>query len=227
MLLLPLFLRLIYMLLRGLGAGLIGFAVIGLIFSYAPIIKQEISYDLGFGGGRNIEDQLQKLNFVNVAEAEKTVRVQEEAKALGVDSYFSIVIPKIDAASNIIANVDAGNPDEYLAALKKGVAHAKGTYFPGQGKTTYLFSHSTDTAYNVSQYNAVFYLLRKLETGDKVLVFFADKKYLYEVESKSVVEADNTEFLQNISEGERLILQTCDPPGTTWKRLIVVAKPVK
>ena len=35
-----------YLLVRGIGAGLIGAAVIGLIFTYAPIIKEEALYAL-------------------------------------------------------------------------------------------------------------------------------------------------------------------------------------
>jgi LPXTG-site transpeptidase (sortase) family protein len=78
----------------------------------------------------------------------------------------------------------------------------------------------------------VFYLLGKLEAGDSVIVFFADKKYVYEVTGKKSVSADDTSWLDindpgSEGSGEELLLQTCDPPGTTWRRLIVVAKPIQ
>ncbi len=219
-----LFGRLVYTLGRGIGAGLIGFTVIGIIFTYGPIIKEEIYYAIL--GQQNRIETSGFGRMLEFAEAEKAERVKEEAESFGVNSYFSIVIPKINAASEITANVDASNEKEYLEALKEGVAHAKGTYFPGQGKQIFLFAHSTDSPINVAKYNAVFYLLRKLEVGDRLVVFFADKKYEYEVEKKITTSAKDTSWFMDSGKGERLILQTCDPPGTTWKRLLVIAKPV-
>jgi len=208
-----------YLLVRGIGAGLIGAAVIGLIFTYAPIIKEEALYALKGPQKANL------VSFGELIQADPAKKVQEEARAYGVGAYFSVVIPKIGAKSDVIANVDAGRPQEYLAALEEGVAHAKGTYFPGQGETIFLFAHSTDSPISVARYNAVFYLLRKLEPGDTIIVFFADKKYVYEVSEKVVTSANDTSWLTTDGE-EKLILQTCDPPGTTFRRLLIVAKPI-
>lgn len=210
--------RALYNLARGVGAGLIGFVVISFLFTYWPIAKQEISYDLGIKKAPYSEGDL--------AIADTTSEVQAEAKSYGVSSYFSLVVPKIDASANVVPNVDAADPNEYLDALQKGVAHAKGTYFPGQGHTIFLFSHSTDSPINIARYNAVFYLLRKLTPGDRITVFFADKKYEYEVTEKRLVDPKDTSWLGDDSAGERLILQTCDPPGTSWNRLLVIAKPI-
>ena len=213
---------LFYTLIRGVGAGLIAFSVLAFLFTYGPIAKEEFSYSLR--KEVNEEQALTTESFVDMASADRVIAVQKEANDLGLDSHFSLYIPKIEAASNIVANVETGNESEYLAALKKGVAHGKGTYFPGQGRNIFLFSHSTDSPYNVASYNAVFYLLRKLETGDKITVFFADEKYIYEVTEKVVVSADDTSYITRDYSDERLVLQTCDPPGTTWKRLLVIAK---
>lgn len=213
--------RFFYQTVRGVSAGVIAYIVIFFMFTYGPIIQGEINFRLTGGAKPESYESL-----VKKAEAETTVQVQEEARELGVNPYFSLVVPKIEAKANIIANVDAGSEKEYEEALSHGVAHAQGTYFPGQGRRIYLFSHSTNSQWNLARYNAVFYLLRKLEKGDKIVVFFADKKYIYEVTEKHVVDAADTEWIGGESEGEELVLQTCDPPGTTWRRLIVVAKPV-
>jgi sortase A len=209
--------RLGYDLGRGIGAGLVGFAVIWLLFTFAPLVREELAYH---AGKREIVSQ------VNLIEAQQK-EVRAQAESLGVDSYFSIVIPKLGAKSKIIANVDAADKDAYLEALTHGVAHARGTYFPGQGERIFLFSHSTDSPLNFARYNAVFYLLGKLEPGDRVIIFFADQKYEYEVFEKKVVAADETDWLTAAGTGEELVLQTCDPPGTSWRRLLILAKPVK
>ena len=212
--------RLGYLALRGVGAGLIGAVTIALIFTYAPIIKEEISFVLL--GPKKIASRVSWEPL----KADPGSLVREEAGRFGVGAYFSIVIPGIGAASDVVANVSTSDPKEYLAALEEGVAHARGTYFPGQGETVFLFAHSTDSPINIARYNAVFYLLRKLEPGDTIIVFFADKKYTYEVTEKLVTSASDTSWLATTGE-ERLILQTCDPPGTTFRRLLVIAEPLK
>ena len=207
------FKRVGFHLLRGLGAGLISFAFIGIIFTFWPIAKSEYVYNFG------TKEQVKIDKFA-------TIIKRSQAAVLGLDPYFSIFIPKIDAKAKVISNVDPGNAANYLNALSEGVAHAQGTYFPGQGKTIYLFSHSTDSPINIAQYNAVFYLLRKLEKGDKIIVFFLGDEHDYVVTDKFTTKANDTDWLTDDGSGERLILQTCDPPGTSWNRLLVIARPI-
>lgn len=208
-----------YRVLRIIGAGILGFCLIYLLFIFEPIISDTVSHYVdreeikatSVGGG------------VVVAEDNK---VLEEAKNYGVDSSFSIVIPKINAVSNVISNVDIGSESLYSKALEEGVAQAKGTYFPGQGKTIYLFSHSTNSSLNVARYNAVFYQLGLLQANDQVIIFFSNRKYVYKVERILIIEASDTSYLTKDFAEETLILQTCEPPGTTLKRLLVIANPV-
>ena len=217
---LPLHLRILYSFVRGMGAGLVGFFVIGFIFTFGPLISEETNYLI------NRDQKYEITNYVDIAEASRIIQVQKEADSYAINSHFSIAIPKINAASNILANVDVNNRKEYLESLKRAVAHAKGTYFPGQGENIVLFAHSTDSPTNLARYNAVFYLLRKLEPGDPIIVFFTDDKHIYEVIEKKVVEANDVAWINEKVGEERLVLLTCDPPGTTWRRLIIIAEPI-
>jgi len=143
-----------------------------------------------------------------------------------VDPNFSIVIPKIAANAPVLANIDAGDKDEYLDALQKGVAHAEGTSFPGEGGHIYMFAHSTDYAWNVGTYNAVFYLLYKLEEGDEIDLFFKGQRYVYKVVGKEIVNPDQVDYISRKTDKEFLTLQTCWPPGTTLKRQLIFAERV-
>ena len=143
------------------------------------------------------------------------------------DKDFSIVIPKIGAAAKVIENVNPADPNEYLPALYRGVAHAKGTAFPGQFGNTYIFAHSTDAFYNVGRYNAVFYLLGKLNQGDEIDIYYKGEKIVYKVTDKKVVAAEDVKYLGKLGEWNTLTLQTCYPPGTTLKRLVVIADQVR
>lgn len=201
-----------YFILRGIGAGFIAFAVTGIIFIYYPVFKEEISFRSGKGEARGgFGDILSRIG----------------AKEFGLDPYFSIYIPAIDARAKVTPNVNPGDRKEYLSALTKGVAHARGSNFPGGGESIYLFSHSTDSPLNFTRFNAVFYLLRKLEKGDRIIVFFMSGRHEYEVTDRVITSATDTSWLNDKGSGERLILQTCDPPGTTLNRLIVIARPIQ
>ncbi len=144
------------------------------------------------------------------------------------ERQFQIRIPKIGVDSKVIANVDAGNEKEYSLALKKGVAHAAGTGLPGEANTTnktiFIFGHSTNEAWNITRYNALFYSLKDLIIGDDIHIWFWDKEFHYSVVERKIVEANDVSFLEPQTDEDTLILQTCWPPGTTWKRLVVVAK---
>ena len=142
------------------------------------------------------------------------------------DPQFSILIPKIGANSRVISNVNPANESEYLAALQKGVAQAKGTAFPGEGGHIYLFAHSTDYVWNVNTYNAVFYLLYKLDINDEIDLFYKGQRYTYRVVDKTIVDPSQVEYLTRKTDYELLTLQTCWPPGTSLKRLLVFARRV-
>lgn len=201
----------------GFGNGLILVALGGLLFSISPLLNVEIKYRLEKKLTPQSVSSFNKLLLADLDFQDITLEAPE--------ANFSIVIPKIKAASLVVANVDAGEPKKYNAALKKGVAHAAGTVFPGMKGTIFLFSHSTDAPWNIRRYNAVFYLLRELEKDDQIVVFFEGKKFFYKVTEKKIVERRETDFF-NQKEEEVLVLQTCYPPGTTQKALLIMAKPV-
>lgn len=213
--------KIIYSIIRIFASSVITFSVVMIVFSFWPIVKELIIFR------NSSKEKISRFgDIVEVVKAQSSQRSKEEIINLNLDPYFSIYIPKINAKANIVANVDPNSEKEYLNALKLGVAHAKGTGFPGQGRLVYLFSHSTDSPINILRYSAVFFLLKKLETGDRIEVFFLNKKYVYQVMEKKVVKSDDVSWLQESNSEEKLILQTCDPPGTSINRLIVIAKPI-
>ncbi|MEK7182916.1 MAG: sortase [Patescibacteria group bacterium] len=214
-----------YRFLRLVGSGLITLAVGGIIFLFGPMVREELTYRL-----HQREPNSAMSVLVDQARAQEEYRtfVENKARELGaIDTSFSVIIPKINARAKVVANVSAADERSYMSALKVGIAHAAGTVFPGMKGTIFLFAHSTDAPVNITRYNAVFYLLRELEAGDDVFVFFSDTFHPYRVVEKRVVDAADTSWIRDAQSGpEQLILQTCWPPGTTLKRLLVIAEPV-
>ncbi len=134
------------------------------------------------------------------------------------------MIEKINANARVIPNVNPANEREHVEALKYGVAEALGSTPPGQPGNLYLFSHSTDAPWNIVRFNAIFYLLRELEPGDRVIIFYKNKRYDYIVFDKAVVSPSDVAYLTNKYDFPVLTLQTCDPPGTLLNRLVVRAR---
>lgn len=144
--------------------------------------------------------------------------------AIVPSSIYFFVIPKINANSKVIKDVNPLNASEYQWALTKGVAHAKGSAYPGQFGNVFLFSHSSVNFYEAARYNSVFYLLSKLEKGDDVYIFYNKAKIKYSVTEKKIVDPKNISYLTNNSKKHTLTLMTCWPPGTTLNRLLVIAE---
>lgn len=205
-------------LLSRVGTILIIFSLLGFLLTYGPIIKVELGYRLS---SAEDETTAPKGNFSELL-GQTLIGEQEGVP----DPNFSLIIPKIHAKARVVPNVDPANETEYYAALQSGVAHARGTYFPGGEGNVYMFAHSTDSPLNILRYNAIFYLLREVEVGDDVQVYFGGVKHSYSVTDKKIVEPTDISYLTptNSERKERLILQTCWPPGTTLKRLLVFAE---
>jgi len=194
---------------------LILLGIIGILFVFGGVIKQEIEYYFTRSSG------------VRYSDTAKDIWTFE--RTIGPPNLdFAIVIPKINATAAIVDNVNPYNSAEYLKALKDGVAHAAGTPNPGETGNVYLFAHSTDAFYNVGRYNAVFFLLGHLNPGDEVHIYYKGRKFKYVVYDKKVVSATDSQYLGTLIPDEKtLTLQTCYPPGTTIKRLVVLAKMAK
>lgn len=238
-----------YLILRSIGNFLVLFAIFGVLATFGPALYYEFQYRVIQARGvtfkvANVGQQertpLGQLLDEQATMAGLVVPTPQVEAGLGSvlvgpkeqvltppDTSFSLVIPKIGATTKIAANVDPANEAEFLPVLQQEVAHAKGSVFPGIAGTTYLFAHSTDNFWDVGRYNAVFYLLKDLKPGDDIVVFFENRRHNYVVDKSVIVDPSDVSALTKAQEGgkEQLVLQTCWPPGTTWKRLLVFAKP--
>lgn len=233
------------LILRTIGNFLILFAVFGIVATFGPAAYYEVSYRVSELRGvkyilaediqESTESELGRLlrkyreegRAANARPSlfQGVLKNNKEVILVPPSAEFSIVIPRIGASEIITANVDPSNKEEYLTVLQKSIAHAKGTAYPGLGGTTYLFAHSADNFWNIGRYNAVFYLLKDMNPGDLVYIFFQGRRYTYEVYDKKTVNADEVSYVDAaLGQGERLILQTCWPPGTDWKRTLVFAR---
>lgn len=142
-----------------------------------------------------------------------------------VNDDFALVIEKIGLNVPVELGILVTDSDAYNNALRHGVAHALVSDIPSsEPGNVYLFAHSSLNFFSLGKYATAFNLIRKLENGDSVNVFFKGKRFEYSVVNKEIYPGWNTYPLTRKVIEPLLTLQTCDPPGTTLNRLVVTAK---
>lgn len=145
-----------------------------------------------------------------------------------------IVIPRIDknipivrvTSENLIKRDFAALEAQMQDALENGVVHYPGTSIPGESGNFAVTGHSSYFPWDPGRFKDVFALLHDVVEGDKIVVYWNQEKYVYEVSGKEVVMPDEVEVLKSDGQ-DKLTLVTCTPIGTNLKRLIVTATPVK
>lgn len=135
-------------------------------------------------------------------------------------------IPIVRVSSESLIKRDWGALEkEMQSALKGGVVHYPGTSLPGQSGNIAITGHSSYFPWDPGRFKDVFALLHQVVEGDKIVIYYEQNKYIYEVDGIKVVMPDNIDILKQTPE-EKLTLITCTPVGTNLKRLVVTAKPV-
>ncbi len=185
------------------------FPLIGLFFVLLPFMVGELGYLLN-----------KEKNSVEVESKFRYI--------LSPNDYeFELIIPKIGVRTQVLTNVSAADESQYNEVLKDKAAHAVGSSLPDENGAIYVFGHSTNSIFNLNFFNPVFYSLKKLDKGDRVALVYKGKVYSYQVDNQKIINPDEVSEIENLNLKEKkLILQTCWPPGTAWKRLLVIAYPI-
>lgn len=192
---------------------LISFSLIWLLITYLPVLAVEMRYQsLQIVRSTFGVDDLRTLLIPNFS----TFNLAASSR----HRDYGITIPKLGIDEPVIFNVDPNDEAAYTAALRKGIAHASGTAFPDNPGLGYYFAHSSNPDFR-SQYNAIFYLLGKLENGDEIYIWQEGKRHDYVVTAQKVVDPRDVSFLTQEYTAETIVLQTCWPPGTSSQRLLV------
>ncbi|RJO59957.1 class E sortase [candidate division WS5 bacterium] len=172
-----------------------------------------------------------RMNWEKPADTQKLiVKTQETVQKKMADSATlapgevvpaesRLIIPKINVNTPIVY---ANTKDEKVVQdlLHNGVVHYQDTAKPGEVGNSFITGHSSNYWWDTGKYNYVFTLLDKLERGDQAVVYYNNKKFVYTVRDKLVVEGSDMSVLAP-TDTPVLSLMTCTPPGTSWKRLVV------
>jgi len=184
------------------GIASIGLGIFIFLLIFLPVAREEVRYSVS---------RILPAPAVSPTPAEPASR------------EFGIVIPKIGANAPVVPEVDPYNSAEYQLRLTKGVAHAKGTAYPGESGNIFMFAHSAGDWTQANRYNAVFYLITKLVPGDEITLWYNFNPFRYVVSETKIIDATEVQYLDPHYSAKTLSLMTCWPPGTTIRRFLVTA----
>lgn len=136
-------------------------------------------------------------------------------------------VPIVEVGTENLIKKDWNAVEEDIQnKLKEGVVRYPGTATPGHGGNMFLTGHSSFYLWDDGRFKDVFALLPDMQVGDRIYVYFDQKRYVYEVTEAKEVTPDKVEFLKQ-TDHEQLTLMTCTPIGTNLRRFIVVAAPIE
>lgn len=142
----------------------------------------------------------------------------------------TLVIDSIGVRAPIVFNVPDDNGAIY-GNLENGIVHYSNTAKPGNPGAAVLLGHSSAYPWYKGDYGAVFALLSKLKVGDRFYVQYSDSRtFVYEMQQSIIFNPfandERLTALEN-AQGNTLILISCFPVGTNYKRIAVQARQIQ
>jgi sortase A len=143
-----------------------------------------------------------------------------------VDSTPKVIIPKINVEIPVVYDEPSIDEHAIQTALERGVVHYATTPDPGQKGNVVVFGHSSNNILNKGKYKFAFVLLKRLEVGDTFYLTKDHVQYAYRVYQKEIVKPTDVGVMGPKDKPSTATLITCDPPGTSLNRLIVVGEQI-
>lgn len=138
-----------------------------------------------------------------------------------------IIIPKINVEIPVVYDENSIEEAAVQKALERGVIHYATTVNPGEKGNGVIFGHSSNNIFNSGKYKFAFVLLKRLEKGDTFMLQKDGKRYVYKVYDKKIIKPEEVSILSDqAGKAATFTLITCDPPGTTINRLVVLGEQI-
>lgn len=137
-----------------------------------------------------------------------------------------VIIPKINVEIPVVYDVKSIDEEAVQKGLERGVLHYADTALPGQDGNVVIFGHSSNNIFNPGNYKFAFVLLDRLQKGDTFYLQKDGKRYTYQVFEREIVKPSDVSVLGPAGKPATATLITCDPPGTSTNRLVVVGEQI-
>ena len=165
--------------------------------------------------------------FIQPSRAEASTPLIVSSSSIAATSQPEVIIPKINVEIPVNYSETTTNEANIENDLESGIVHYPTTTVPGENGNAAFFGHSSNNIFNKGKYKFAFVLLHTLVTGDTFYLTYNSKVYVYKVVTKTVVDPSEVGVLNAVAgQTATATLITCDPPGTSLKRLVVVGQQI-
>jgi LPXTG-site transpeptidase (sortase) family protein len=165
--------------------------------------------------------------FIQPSRVEAATPVIVDSSTVSATSTPEVIIPKINVEIPVDYSEKSTNESTIESDLEDGIVHYPTTVMPGQNGNAAFFGHSSNNILNSGKYKFAFVLLHTLVPGDTFYLTYQGKVYIYKVISKNVVSPSDVSVLNSVpGQQATATLITCDPPGTSLNRLVVVGQQI-
>ena len=165
--------------------------------------------------------------FIQPSRTAAATPIIVDPTAAPVSNTPEIIIPKINVQIPVDYTQSTTNEADIENGLENGIVHYPTTEKPGENGNAAFFGHSSNNIFNKGKYKFAFVLLHELVPGDTFYITNNGKTYVYKVISKTIVKPTEVGVLDDVpGHTATATLITCDPPGTSLNRLIVVGEQI-
>lgn len=164
--------------------------------------------------------------FITPSRQVSSTPIINDPNNTSVSNEPKIIIPKINVEIPVVYDEKSIEEKDVQNALERGVLHYATTSAPGEKGNSVIFGHSSNNILNHGQYKFAFVLLSRLEAGDIFYLNYNGTRYTYKVFDKKVVKPTELGVLGEAGKPATVTLITCDPPGTSLNRLVVVGEQI-
>lgn len=164
--------------------------------------------------------------FITPSRSVSSTPIIIDPTSTAVGPEAKIIIPKINVEIPVVYDEPSIEEAAVQRALEDGVVHYATTPNPGELGNGVIFGHSSNNILNKGKYKFAFVLLKRLENNDTFILQKDGKRYVYRVYDKKIVKPQEVSVLGNTSKAATFSLITCDPPGTSTNRLVVIGEQI-
>lgn len=137
-----------------------------------------------------------------------------------------VIIPKINTEVPVVYGLDTINEDVLQNGLEAGAVHYPTSPVPGQSGNVVIVGHSSSNIFNRGKYKFAFVLLNRVQEGDTFYLNYNNQRYVYKIYSKKIVKPNEVSVLGPAERPNSATLITCDPPGQSTNRLVLVGEQI-
>jgi sortase A len=165
-----------------------------------------------------LQNSARSLRGVNYSNAQNWIPTTYKEITIETQlSSYLISIPKIKIENAVVSTTDTD--------LSAHLVNFPGTAIPPSNGNAVIFGHSTlPQLYDPQNYKTIFANIHQLATSDTFIVTLNNTLYTYKIFSITIVDSEDTSYLQQQYDTSYLTIVTCTPPGTIWKRLVIKSK---